>query len=295
MRRTAFTLLELLVVIAVIAVLIGLLLPAVQKVRSAAAVTQCRNNMKQINLACLNYESTRGTLPPAVILPTDPLAGLNLHVAILPYIEQQAVYAQALADCKAFPIASLIPPHQGLKTLVKIYQCPADDRQAWLHRTDTGVVVALTGYLGSSGVGGYPQQNGVYSLGCTIRVTDITDGTSSTIAWGERPPTPDYLAGWWYAPYAAVVSEPVLPVNAMRGIPEGSTIGNYASCPPGPYQYQPGDPNNRCDGYHFWSAHTGGANFAFADGSVRFLSYSANSVLPSLATRNGGEVVSEPD
>jgi prepilin-type N-terminal cleavage/methylation domain-containing protein len=295
MRRSAFSLVELLVVIGILAILMGLLLPATQKVRAAATAVLCKNNLKQINLACLNYESTHGQLPPAVILLPDSMYSLNLHVAILPYLEQQAIFDRAAADCKNFPITSLAPPHQGLKTLVKLYQCPADNRQSWLHRTSAGHVVALTGYLGIGGVGRYPQSNGIYPLARTVRITDITDGTSNTIAWGERPPTPDYLGGWWYSSWAGVVAEPVLPVRAERGTPEGSTIGAYSSCPPGPYDFVQGDLNNRCDGYHFWSTHSGGAHFGIADGSVRFLSYSANSILPALATRNGGEAVDLPD
>ena len=295
MRRSAFSLVELLVVIGILAILMGLLLPATQKARAAATAVLCKNNLKQINLACLSYESTHGQMPPAIIGPPDAMNGLNLHVAILPYLEQQAIFDRAASDCKQFPITTLAPPHQGLKTLVKLYQCPADNRQSWLHRTDNGHVVALTGYLGVSGVGRYPQSNGVYPIGRTVRITDIADGTSNTIAWGERPPTPDYLCGWWYSSWAAVVSEPVLPVRAERGIPEGSTIGAYYSCPPGPYDFKQGDLNNRCDGYHFWSTHSGGAHFGIADGSVRFLSYSANSILPALATRNGGEAVGLPE
>ena len=65
--------------------------------------------------------------------------------------------------------------------------------------------------------------------------------------------------------------------------------------PPGPYDFKQGDLNNRCDSYHFWSMHSGGAHFALADGSVRFISYSAISILPALATRNGGEAVGLPE
>ncbi|MCU0705919.1 MAG: DUF1559 domain-containing protein [Fimbriiglobus sp.] len=276
--RHAFTLVELLVVIAIIGLLIGLLLPAVQGVRSAAARMSCQNHLKQLALAGHNYEAARGVLPPGIIPPPDPLFALNVHVALLPYIEQDPIYQQALADCRNLPITHLAPPHAGLKTLVKLYQCPADDRQSWLHRTSKGDVVALTGYLGVSGLGAdaLTRPSGVIYGGSTTRMTDIRDG--------------------WYMGYAAVVSEPFLPVRALRGFPEGSTLGApYAACPPGPYAFANGDLTSVCHAYHFWSRHPGGANFAFADGSVKFLRYSADSVLPALATRAGGEVVVVPD
>lgn len=295
MSRRGFSLVELLVVISILAILMGLLLPACQKVRAAAASMSCKNNLKQINLACHNYETAHGHLPPAQILLPDSMRGLNLHVSILPYIEQQAAFGVANSDCVNYPITNIAPPHQGLKTLIKMYQCPSDNRQSWLHRNIKGDVVALTGYLGVSGVGSYPQVNGVYCLGKMVRVTDITDGSSNTIAWGERPPPPEFDAGWWYSlGYVSVAGHGVLPVRAERGVVSGFTPG-YENCSPGPYDFVAGDIKNQCDVYHFWSTHSGGAHFGVADGSVRFLNYSANSVLAGLATRSGGEVVSLPE
>ena len=300
--RSAFTLVELLVAIAIIAILLGLLLPAVQKVRSAAARMNCQNNLKQIALATHNYESARGSLPPGTIFPPDVLTALSVHAALLPYMEQEAIHRRAEDDCRKFPITYLAPPHLGLRTLVKSFQCPADDRQQYRHRTSKGDVVALTGYLGVSGLGDdlYRQSSGgrytgqptgMLYAGSATKITAITDGTANTLLFGERPPSPDYLCGWWYSSYAGTVSEPFLPVRALRGIPEASTLGDYYSCAAGPYAYQEGNPSNRCDAYHFWSLHGGGANFAFCDGSLKLVRYSADAILPALATRAGGEVI----
>ncbi len=300
--RSAFTLIELLVVIAIVAVLVSLLLPAVQKVRSAAARMSCQNNLKQIALAAHNYESARGALPPGTINPPDPLSGLSVHVALLPYLEQDAIYRRASADCLNYPVTYIAPPHAGLHTLVKTFQCPADDRQQYRHRTSKGDVVALTGYLGVSGLGSDPyilksgyRMSGVIYSGSRTRVTDITDGTANTLLFGERPPSPDYQCGWWYMFSALTIGETFLPVRGLRGYADGSaSLPAYGACPPGPYPYTNGDINNICDANHFWSVHTGGANFAFCDGSVKFLTYSADAILPALATRAGGEVVEAP-
>ena len=67
------------------------------------------------------------------------------------------------------------------------------------------------------------------------------------------------------------------------------------TCPRGPYHFTAGDPNDTCDAFHFWSFHSGGAHFLFCDGSVRFLAYSADPIMPALATRAGGEAVTVPD
>jgi prepilin-type processing-associated H-X9-DG protein/prepilin-type N-terminal cleavage/methylation domain-containing protein len=294
--RAAFTLIELLVVIGIIAILIGLLLPAVQQVRATAARMSCQGNLHQIVLAAHHYESVRGVLPPGTITQPDPLSRLSVHVALLPYIEQQTVYQRSLSDCQGMPINYIAPPHAGLRTLVKVYQCPADDSQQYLHRTSHGDVVAVTGYLGVTGLGtdSPNRPSGVLYTGSLIRMTDITDGTTSTLLIGERPPTPDYENGWWYI-YSAV-SEPVLAVRGLRQYADSSAnLRAYETCPPGPYPYRDGGVNDICDVNHFWSRHRGGANFAFCDGSVRFVRYEADPILAALATRAGGEVVGLPD
>ncbi|VTS02054.1 DUF1559 domain-containing protein [Tuwongella immobilis] len=295
-KRAAFTLLELLIVLTIVSVLLGLLIPAVQKVRAAAGRLSCTNNLKQIGLASHHYASAHGDFPPGVFPPSDLLFGLNIHVALLPYLEQNALYQQAESDCATMPITHLAPPHVGLRTLVKTYQCPVDSRQSFLHRIPQGSVVAVTGYLGVSGVGEEERPSGMIYTFSRTRIRDVSDGTSNTLYFGERPPTPDYRCSWWYMSFAHVASEPFLPINAVRGMPEGTSLGaDYLACHPGPYAFTPGDTTSVCHAYHFWSMHPGGANFAFADSSVRFITYAANDIMPALATRAGGEVVQLPD
>ncbi len=81
------------------------------------------------------------------------------------------------------------------------------------------------------------------------------------------------------------------PREPSRDSPRGRY--GYHNCADGPYAFGPGDLKQHCDAFHYWSLHTGGANFAFADGSVHFLRYSATAVLPALATRAGGETVGD--
>src|SRR5438067_2020424 len=122
LSRRGFTLIELLVVIAIIAVLIGLLLPAVQKVREAAARTKCQNNLKQMGLACHNYENQNGTFPCAGIYPIQGTApdSYSVHARILPYIEQSSLYQ--LVDLSQ-PATSQ-PTVTGQR--IPIYLCPSE-------------------------------------------------------------------------------------------------------------------------------------------------------------------------
>ena len=288
-RRHGFTLIELLVVLAVVSVLVGLLLPAVQKVRAAAARTQCQNHLKQIALAAHNAESSAGTLPPGLTLATkgEPYPYLGWLGRLLPQVEQEPLWKLSVTAYENRPNNPFALPHLGIMTPVKVYSCPADARQSEVRDTHQNLRVAVGGYLGVLGTD-YQAKNGVLFAGSKVRLTDITDGTSNTLLAGERPPSPDFWLGWWYASGAVGGSgDTTLGVRELNSGTEPYT----AMCPKGPYTFRPGKVDEQCDAFHFWSLHSGGANFAFCDGSVRFLPYTADAVLPALSTRAGGEVV----
>ncbi len=308
--RRGFTLIELLVVIAIIAILIGLLLPAVQKVREAAARTQCTNNMKQQGLALHAYHDANGGLPAGNSPYTSafPFEGSWTWMGyILPYVEQENVAKQAktFASSGGSNWYSWYNPACPIK--MKAFTCPADARgQQVFVGAPYGIVdQALTMYLGNSGTisADTTTANGVLYLGSKTHLSLITDGTSNTIMVGERPPNSNLEFGWWFAAYGydgrgnadcVMTSNDVALANYF--------ITNYNTAPNLPCNgsaaqkigLQPGNPNVGCDAAHYWSFHPGGSQFMMADGSVRMISYSGNTLIPALSTRAGGEVANLP-
>ena len=211
---------------------------------------------------------------------------------LLPFVEQQPLWDLTLTAYAERPSNPYGLPHYGIMTPIKSFSCPADGRAESPHPTYNGFRVALTNYLGVAGIN-YQTRDGALYWGSHTRLTDIADGTSTTVMVGERPPSADFWYGWWYAAEGQANSgsaDTVLGVRELRVPEERYTPG----CPPGPYSFVPGSLNNPCDVFHFWSLHSGGANFLFADGSVQFLAYSADNILPALSTRAGGEVAARP-
>jgi len=296
-NRLAFTLIELLVVIAIIGVLIALALPAVQKVRAAANRAECTNNLKQIGLALHQYHGSHRVFPPGVSFKDgkDPFPHQSWLAKVLPFVEQQELWRLTQLAYQQEPYFGVNPPHLGLDYVVPVFTCPSDGRLSSA-QDSRGYHVAFTSYLGCEGLN-LNTHDGVLYLDSRVRMQDIPDGTSNTIMVGERPPGPDFWYGWWYAGYGQ--RKPTGSADMVLGVREINDAvdegGNSASCPVGPFSFTRGSLSEPCDVFHFWSLHSGGANFLMGDGSVHFLTYNAADVLPALATRNGREPVSLPD
>jgi len=306
-RRPGFTLIELLVVIAIIAILIGLLLPAVQKVREAAARTQCVNNMKQITLAAHSYESAYGVLPPG-----HNINGVGPIVLLLPFMEQQAIYDQMAIDGIPSTVYWVTTaPYQGqiltpAKNSIKTLQCPSApyDRQSatgaaigvyygtigldWTPNNTsfanthlgfggaTAAALGKTNYLGVAGDWRYGNgYNGVFYYGAKLAINRITDGSSNTFMFGETcggkflsTTTPSYFFSYTCSA-----------LFTAFGVASGPTDANAGGL--------------------FGSAHPSIINFSFADGSIRALKnptfYNSAAGFPLFAALAGigdGQIVS---
>jgi prepilin-type N-terminal cleavage/methylation domain-containing protein/prepilin-type processing-associated H-X9-DG protein len=278
--QRGFTLIELLVVIAIIAILIGLLLPAVQKVREAAARMSCSNNMKQLGLAGHTYQDVNQRLPGYGSPTATNQNGWAFH--FLPYIEQDnmhklgpvALYSNRPVKTFACPsVAHAMTPYGGTYTLTCYLGIAGDKYSDYTSGSDTGVL-------------------GVYPSSVKVNLVGISDGTSNTLLFGERPPMPSN--GYWgWAYYTDYDSHIWARVTGTADAPRYTTGGGTFGPCVWPMYFQQGNINNNCDTNHMWSFHSGGANFVLCDGSVRFLSYSAGpTVVPLMATRARGEVIS---
>jgi prepilin-type N-terminal cleavage/methylation domain-containing protein/prepilin-type processing-associated H-X9-DG protein len=348
-----FTLIELLVVIAIIAVLIALLLPAVQSAREAARRAQCTNNLKQLGLAALNYESATNVLPAGAYSSWDPFhkywsPNFSCFVHIMPYTEQSPMYNATNFNLTRYNIENITIAGVKIASL----NCPSDqtDLQPILPRSKFGVspgwnygydVIptnpvyqqAFTSYGGVSGtyiskyyIGIFStnpsqvltQMNGLIYDESSVKISQITDGTSNTFLFGERakallvkvdPAFSVSDGSWNTGQYYDTMVSTFYPPN----------LANSTTAIPSTYYYSPACAS---------SLHPGGLNFGFADGSVHFIKNSISSwtfftgsqdsygdsapdgiafdannwlftnngailgVYQQLSTRNGGEVIS---
>jgi prepilin-type N-terminal cleavage/methylation domain-containing protein len=316
-RRRGFTLIELLVVIAIIAILIGLLLPAVQKVREAANRIKCQNNLKQLGLAAHNYHDLNGYLPPGIgYFPTTNGAFGTYWFHLLPHLEQDNLFINSLGPVP-FPGGSTQAYYPGNNNVysqpVKVFLCPSDPS------VGPGGAVTIDGYVfGSACYAPNAMVNANNDLTSTPYKTDpqgkngfgfITDGLSNTILHAEKyaqcsnPALPvpfrdggtawAYTAsvqfGWQPAPMLAPgkAFQPgfCIPALAARGAPDAIGPGSKFQPRPSPFL-------GNCDPTRAATGHTGGIQVGLADGSVRTLSPGLSPDLWWAAvTPNWGEVL----
>jgi prepilin-type N-terminal cleavage/methylation domain-containing protein/prepilin-type processing-associated H-X9-DG protein len=348
--RQGFSLIELLVVISVIGLLVGLLLPAVQAAREAARRMSCSNNLKQVVLATLNYVDVNGTLPMGCPLTPDPAAlgqyapGHGAFLAVSPFMERAAIYnaTNFVVPFYSYDANNTVIGH-GVGTL----WCSSDPSISQIVDFNAGYPppywVGYTSYAGCCGpwyhwsfdANMLAQMMGTFAIISSVRPSDTTDGLSQTIAFGEHAhgllsniDTGNWITSYeqsswhWWADgwFGDTMFTTMYPINPQRRIADGDWTENAPVS-----ALNLGGADNGAPAYvaSASSFHPGGCNFAFMDGSVRFLKDSINSwpldptsgqpiglsldattafyvmapgtrfgVYQALSTRNGGEVIS---
>lgn len=306
-----FTLIELLVVIAIIAILIGLLLPAVQKVREAAARMKCQNNLKQLSLAMHTFHDAQGRFPEGQVIQTfrwsDDWPRTNdrrgWQQFLLPYIEQQALYNQITAfvqnlniDTKPGEYSFMAP---GVGTPISVFMCPSDPNAGKnLRQGLHGNYLTCAGSVPLQPFWVSVTSDGISFPQSQVRITDITKGTSNTLMMGEiragvdagaadskstRESRGEYYNAWGSNNFFHTIHPP------------NTTVADRAD------ECNASNPQAPCStdiSGGLWisqrSFHTGGVSSGLADGSVRFISNSAPpGTYKVLGIRNSDQVVGD--
>lgn len=321
-HRQAFTLIELLVVIAIIGVLVGMLLPAVQQVREAARRTECSNKMRQLTLACHNYESALKSYPPGEGVYVDPVSGISTitvstHAFLLPYIEQNNLF-----DTVNFKLSwNNVGNDSAEAQQVSTFLCPSniDQLPSTLggrnnYYTNSGIQVLYSG-IPDPNPGdvnyGMPPSDGIFFRNSKVKVRDVIDGTSNTAMFSERitgdgsmgvssPKSDTYQPGT----YPATPDEALAMANAMDvtdlSIQGYSNVGapwirGYHSTT---RYWHINTPNGRSAMFPpnrimttASSYHPGGVQMSTVDGSVRYVPQTIDlQVWRNLGCRNDGNV-----
>lgn len=289
-RRRGFTLIELLVVIAIIAILVALLLPAVQQAREAARRTQCKNNLMQVGLALHNYDMAHECLPPGTVDPNRPIRSepkgyhVGWVVQSLPYLDQTPTYQQFDFKGGVYSPGNNAP--RGVQ--INVLMCPTNPAL----RTPG---VGTTTYAGVHHHVEAPidiDNTGVLFLNSSIRYRDITDGASNTIFVGEHADV-DPLG--WASGTRSTLRNGGFIMGGGGGLRPGQKPfpGAGISPPglPGGNAAPAGTEAALLEVGGFGSMHAGGAQFVIGDGSVRFISQNiAPQVMQNLTNRNDGEL-----
>lgn len=272
-RRRARTLIDLLVVIAIIGILIALLMPAVQNVRAAARRAQCKNNLHNIGLAVLNYHNTAQCFPPGWL--TNRVRGRTLPgysswlISILPEIEQGDLFNATNTELPAWHAANGTVAEKRLD----IYICPSDPTNTGLYTLNWfghDITISYSNYVGSLGTDylldwdpdeGRPD--GVLYRHSNVALRGVTDGTSTTLLAGEKVNDDPLCRAMW-----ALGATSVVVADSKHGITQGEH-GSF---------------------WGFSSHHPSGAHFVMCDGSVGLINRQIDlDVLMGLSTRAGDE------
>jgi len=307
--RPAFTLVELLVVITIIAVLIGLLVPAVQKVREAAMRSRCMNNLHQTGLALVQYQSDHGAFPAATRTDRG-----TWRQELLPYLNQEPLWRLLDHDKPWHQGENL---DRGATTPIPLFLCPSvpernpvnwvviqgkPDRQSpknlpgndyeTVMGIDAGPIAELLGWKDLDAETLSRKSRGAMVPNRPTSAVEITDGASQTLLVIETAGRPDLWVG----------KRRQAPFNASKDqIIQGLAQGTCWADPTGPYVLKKGDASNPPSSFGDtnnnspYSFHSGGTLGAMGDGSVRFFSWSnefKNWV--ALFTARGEDLVSEP-
>jgi prepilin-type N-terminal cleavage/methylation domain-containing protein len=295
-RRPGFTLIELLVVIAIIGILIALLLPAVQAAREAARRSQCKNNLHQIGLGILNYESAIGSFPPGIISRASAVnepglgPGWGWGARILPYLEQTSLrvdFNRGITD----------PFHDTVRrTPLPVFLCPSDPVTASTFSVadDTGATLTELAFANYVGVGGTFEVTGFSDTGTgvlfrnrAVKIADIRDGTSHTLLVGERGSRQSPQTTWVGAVTSASIP-PLNPAYEEEG-PPVLVLTNTGTAEDGRV------PNSQFDHVEDSnSEHPQGVHFLFSDGSVHMIPNTIDArIWQALGTRAGSDATGD--
>jgi prepilin-type N-terminal cleavage/methylation domain-containing protein/prepilin-type processing-associated H-X9-DG protein len=268
-HTAGFSLVELLVVITIVGVLIALLLPAVQSAREAARRVSCLNNLHQIAVGLQGYHAATGSFPPGGIEPAFQVSGgrqFAWSAFLLPHIEQESLWAAIDFSKPSYAAANA----QAAAAVIPTYLCPSRPRTSPLVKgcgaTDYGGLYGEA--IGSHPSGGsWVAENGVMIYNRAFKIADVRDGTSNTLAVAENSLFPVWADGQW--------------INGLNLFDQKYAIN-----------FMPSD--TRLIEDEIRSAHPGGANGAFCDGSARFLGETMDlRTLKAILTRAGGEILGE--